>query len=69
MGHFRWLFLSVRIIVPWFDEITVQYWAGICRDSLLDQLGWFLLRRVVDLPRVRSLHISNRNHSDRFLMI
>ena len=54
-----WLFLSV-------------WWSNVCRHSLFNQkhnLGWFLLKSVVDLVGVCSLHITCRNHSITFLLI
>ena len=41
-------------------------------SSLVNQkhnLGWFLLRRFVDLVRIYSLLIISRNHSNRFLLL
>ena len=60
----RWLPLLV-------DEITVQYQA-ICLRSLLDQkrnMGWFLLKMLLDINRVCYLHNISRNHSKPFLLI
>ena len=42
------------------------------RPSLLNQkhnVGWFLLRKFVDLLRVSSLHIINRNHSNKLFLL
>ena len=57
----RWILLSVW----WIRGNTVL---GICRPSLINQkhnVGWFLLKKFIDVGRVFSLHIS-RNHSKRF---
>ena len=57
--HLWWLLLSVSQ-----SNCTAL---GICRSFLINQkhnLGWFLLRRFVDLSRVCSLHVIIRNHSN-----
>ena len=62
--HLRWLLLSV-----WWSNCSVL---GICRPSLSNQkhnVGWFLLKRFVDLGRLCSLHIISRNHSKTFSLI
>ena len=57
-----------------FDEVNFHKCSvlGICRHSLLEQkhnVGWVLLRSVVDLAKVCSLNIISRNHSNLFLLI
>ena len=45
---------------------------GICQSSLLNQtyyVGWFLLKKFVDLVRVCYLHIISRNYSNTLLLI
>ena len=52
-----------------FTKVNV---VNICRPSLFNQkynVGWFLQGIFVDLPRVSSLHIISRNHSNTFLLI
>ena len=52
-----------------FDKVTVQHWASY-RPPLLYQkhnVGWFLLKKFVDLFRVH--YIISRNHSNTFLLI
>ena len=69
--NLRWLLLSVRIIVLWFDKVNCSV-IGICRPSLLNQkhiVGWFLLKRFVVLSWVCSLFLFSRNHSNTFLWI
>ena len=34
-----------------------------------NNVGWFLLKRLVDLVRVRYAHIISRNHSNTLLLI
>ena len=44
----------------------------ICRFSLLNQkqyVGWFLLKKFVDLVRVCYVHIISRNHSSMLSLI
>ena len=56
IGHLRWVLLSVL---------------GIFRPSLLNQkhnVGWFLLKMFVDIPRVCSLH-NSRNYCNTFILI
>ena len=48
-------------------KVSNKYWA-----SLLNQkhnVGWFQLRRFLDLVRVYSLLITSRNHSNTFLLL
>ena len=62
--NLRWLLLSV-----WESNCRAF---EICRPSLINQkhnLGWFLLRRFVDLSRVCSLHTISRNQNNTFLLI
>ena len=60
--NLRWLFFSV-----WLSNCAAL---GICRSSRLNQkrnVGWFLLKRFVNLFRVR--YITSWNHSSMFLLI
>ena len=53
-------------------KVSNEYLASACRPSLLlnqrHAVGWFLLRRFVDLVRVYSQLIISRNHQT-FLLI
>ena len=50
-----------------FDKVTVQHWASVNLLLLIkNQLGWFLLKRFVDL---RVCYIITKNHSNTFLLI
>ena len=54
------------------DKVTNCSVMSICRSSLLNQkhnVGWFPLKKFVDLFRVCCLHIISRNHSNRLLLI
>ena len=81
--HHRWFPMSIakslRTAFLWsnsggcfgeFDKVTCSV-LGICRVSVINQkhiVGWFLLKRFVDLGRVYSLHIISRNHISKFLL-
>ena len=55
-----------------FDKVANCSVSGICQATLINQklnMGWFLLKRFVDLCRGCSSHIVSRNHSNTFLLI
>ena len=62
IGNLQWLFFSVRLINC--SGLAISW------PSLLNQkhnVGWFLLKRLADLFRVR--YIISKNHSNTFLLI
>ena len=54
-----------------FDKVTVKWWVSSDLFFLIEtkNVGWFLLKRHVDLVRVCYLHIISRNHSNTLLLI
>ena len=51
------------------QRITLPKISLNCIFNQHHNVGWFLLRRFVDLLRVCALHIISRNHSNTFLLI
>ena len=55
-----------------FDIVANCSVLGICRASLINQkhnVGWVLLKVLVDLCRECSLRIINRSHCNTFFLI
>ena len=54
-----------------FDKVTIQWWASADLLFLIKtkNVGWFLLKRLVDMVRKCYLHITCRNHSNTILLI
>ena len=54
-----------------FDKVTIQWWASADLLFLIKtkNVGWFLLKRFVDMVRKCYLHITCRNHSNTILLI
>ena len=48
-------------------KVSNKYWSSLLNQKY--KMGWFLLRRFVDLFRVYSLLIISRNHSSMFLLL
>ena len=48
-------------------KVSNKYWAYFLNQK--HDVGWFLLRRFVDLVRLYSLLIISRNHSNTFLLL
>ena len=48
-------------------KVSNRYWTSFLNQK--HDVGWFLLRRFVDLVRLYSLLIISRNHSNTFLLL
>ena len=48
-------------------KVSNKYWTSFLNQK--HDMGWFLLRRFVDLVRLYSLLIISRNHSNTFLLL
>ena len=71
-GIFRDNFFYRTPPVASFVSLTNCTVMGICRSSPPNQehnLGWFLLKRIVDLFRACHLHIVSGNDSNTLLLI